>query len=197
MSAASRREESAAATRQLLVDEAARLFSQQGFAKTSLSAIVANVGATKGALYHHFSNKEELFATCYEQQAARVAAVVRSVESSDDPWLDTLARCRAFLGCASMPELKAVPIQEAITVLGWQRWRTLDSAHTMGDLEQSLERLHDAGMLGPFDRQLLADSIFAILVNSMMALSISKDRLATETELMRQLEAFLSGVLSG
>jgi TetR/AcrR family transcriptional repressor of tetCD len=193
---ANRREESAAATRQLLVDEAARLFSQQGFAKTSLSEIVANVGATKGALYHHFSNKEDLFATCYEQQAARVAAVIRSAESTDDPWLDTLAGCRAFLGCASMPELKAVPIQEAITVLGWQRWRTLDSAHTMWELEQSLERLHEAGILGPFDRQLLAGSIFAILVNAMMALSVSKDRIATEAELMRQLEAFLSGVLS-
>ena len=60
MSVANRREESAAATRQLLLDEAARLFSQQGFAKTSLSEIVANVGATKGALYHHWKSKEDL-----------------------------------------------------------------------------------------------------------------------------------------
>jgi len=196
MQLVNKREESAALTRQLLVDEAAKLFSRQGVAKTSLSEIVANVGATKGALYHHFSNKVELFASCYEQQAARVAAVVRSAPSSDDPWLDILAQCQTFLGCASMPELKAVPIQEAITILGWQRWRALDSAHTMGALEQSLERLHDAGRLGHFDRALLADSIFAMMVNAMMALSVSSDRVATEAELMRQLEAFLSGVLS-
>lgn len=196
MPAVNKREESAALTRQLLVDEASRLFARQGVAKTALSEIVANVGATKGALYHHFSNKVDLFAACYEQQASRVAAVVRSAETSDDPWLDTLAQCRAFLSCASMPELKAVPIQEAITVLGWHRWRALDSAHTMGELEQSLERLHDAGMLGLFDRPLLADSIFAMMVNAMMSLSTSKDRAATEAELMRQLEAFLSGVLN-
>jgi len=195
MSKTNKRVESAAVTRQLLVDEAARLFSLQGFSKTSLSAIVTNVGVTKGAFYHHFPTKEDLFATCYEQQAARVAAVVRSVESSDDPWLDTLTRCRAFLSCAGMPELKAVPIQEAITVLGWQRWRALDSAHSMGELEKSLECLYRAGKLGAFDRRLLADSIFAILVNAMMALSVSKDRKATETELLRQLEAFLLGVL--
>jgi len=196
MSVVNNREESAAATRQLIVDEAARLFSRQGYAKTSLAKIVANVGATKGAFYHHFSSKESLFATCYEQQAARVAAVVESAEPSDDPLTDILARCRAFLGCASMPELRAVPIQEAITVLGWTRWRALDSAQTMGGLEQSLERLHKAGRLGPFDRRLLADSFFAIMVNAMMALSVSKDRAATEAELMRLLEAFLTGVMS-
>jgi len=196
MSKVNKRAESAALTRQLLVDEAARLFSRQGFAKTSLSAIVDNVGLTKGAFYHHFSTKEDLFASCYAQQAARVAVVVRAVEPSEDPWRDTLARCRAFLSCASMPELKAVPIQEAITVLGWQRWRALDAAHTMGELEQSLEHLHLAGKLGPFDRRLLADSLFALLVNAMMALSVSKDRVATEAELLRQLEAFLSGVLN-
>jgi len=195
MSAPNKRDESAAATRQLLVDEASRLFSRHGFAKTSLSEIVANVGATKGALYHHFPNKLELFATCYEQQAARVAEVVRCAESSDDPWLDILARCRVFLSCASMPELKAVQIQEAITVLGWQRWHALDSAHTMGELELSLERLHKAGRLGAFDRQLLVGSIFAMLVNAMMALVTSKDKAATEAELMHQLEAFLLGVL--
>ena len=88
-----------------------------------------------------------------------------------------------------------MPIQEAITVLGWQRWRTLDSAHTIGELEQSLERLHEAGMLGPFNRRLLADSIYVILVNAMMALSVSKDRATTEAELMHQVEALLSGVL--
>ena len=190
-----RREESAIITRQLLVDEATRLFSRQGFANTSLSEISANAGATKGALYHHFANKEELFATCYEQQAARVAAIVRSVGDSDDPWQDALARCRAFLGCVNRRGLKTMPIQEAITVLGWARWRVLDSAHTMGELERSLERLGDAGMLGPFDRKQLADSVHALLVNAMMLLSESKDRAVTEAETMRQLEAFLSGVL--
>jgi len=195
MSSLNKREESAAATRQHLIDEATLLFSRYGFAKTSLTEIATNAGATKGALYHHFSNKVELFATCYEQQAARVAEVVRSVNSSDDPWLDTLARCQAFLECATKRELKAVPIQEAITVLGWQRWQMLDSAHTMGALKQSLQRLHEADMLGPFDRDLLADSIFAMMVNAMMVLATSKDRAATQQELMRQLEAFLSGVL--
>ena len=196
MSKANKRVESAAVTRRRLVEEAARLFSRQGFAKTSLSAIVANVGLTKGAFYHHFPTKQDLFATCYEQQAERVAAVIRAVEPSGDAWQDTLARCRAFLSCASMPELKAVPIQEAITVLGWQRWRALDTAHTMGELEQSLMYLHKEGRLGPFDRRMLVDSIFAILVNAMMVLSVSKNRAATEAELMRQLEALMSGVLN-
>lgn len=191
-----RRDESAAATRQLLLDAAARMFSQQGFAKTSLSDIAARAGATKGALYHHFLGKEALYASCYEQQAAKVAAIVRAAGTSGDPWQDTLEKCRAFLGCARLRHLNAVPIQEAIIVLGWQRWRELDSAHTMGELELALARLSDAGLLGSFDRRLLADSLFAVLVSAMMTLSESRDRAATEAELMRQLSAFLSGVMS-
>lgn len=195
MSGANRREESALATRQLLIDEAANLFSGQGYANTSLSKIAANVGATKGALYHHFSNKKELYAICYEQQAARVAAVIKSVKATSDPWQDTLAQCRAFLDCATMPELKAVPIQEAITVLGWQQWRALDTAHTMGELEHSLMRLHKAGLLGNYDIKLLASSIFSMMVNTMMTLTTSQDKTATKAELMHQFEALLSGVM--
>ena len=190
-----RRVDTAAETRNLLLERAAVLFSRQGFAHTSLEEIATSAGATKGALYHHFSSKVELYAACFERQAQRVAQRVASVEPSDDPWEDALAQCRAFLGCATLRHLHAVPIQEAITVLGWQRWRALDSAHTMGVLEASLRRLRDSGMLAEFDLRLLADSVFAILVNAMMLLSVASDKKATERELMRQLEAFLGGVV--
>lgn len=195
MKYSSRRAQAAAETRQLLVQEAARLFSRQGFAATSLEEIGVAAGVTKGALYHHFSSKEDLYAECYEQQAARVAETVASTPLSGDPWQDALAQCRAFLGCAYLLDFHAVSIQEAITVLGWQRWRELDAAYTMSVLKESLERLHRAGRLGRYDRKLLADAVYALLVNAMMALVTAEDKKRAEKQLLRQLEALLSGVL--
>jgi AcrR family transcriptional regulator len=50
--------------RQLIIDTAYRLFSANGFEKTSMSEITTQVGGSKATLYNYFSSKEELFVEC-------------------------------------------------------------------------------------------------------------------------------------
>jgi AcrR family transcriptional regulator len=64
-------------TRERIVDEAMRLFSQHGYAATSIAKIEAAAGLTPGAggLYHHFDSKEAVLAAGIERQLARLDAL--------------------------------------------------------------------------------------------------------------------------
>src|SRR3712207_8246971 len=75
------------ATTTALVDAARELFAQDGFAATSLDAVVARAGVTKGALYHHFASKRELFRAVYDREQQRAAEVVAAAAARKrDPW---------------------------------------------------------------------------------------------------------------
>src|ERR1700723_1791471 len=65
--------ERAAETRDALIAAARPLFAAQGFPEAALETIVRAAGVTRGALYHHFADKTELFAAVFEQVEAEVA----------------------------------------------------------------------------------------------------------------------------
>ena len=71
MPGTSRRQQYSASTKRALVDVAEELFTEHGYAATSLDAIVAGAQVTKGALYHHFSGKQALFEAVFERVEER------------------------------------------------------------------------------------------------------------------------------
>lgn len=75
--------------RQRLVDAARALFLEQGFAGTSTPAIVSAAGVTRGALYHHFADKQALFKAVLEQEAE---ALAKAVQRSDQNGLSAKQR---------------------------------------------------------------------------------------------------------
>ncbi|MBB6521285.1 TetR/AcrR family transcriptional regulator [Pseudoteredinibacter isoporae] len=193
MTLKSRRDENAEATREELIEKAGLLFGKQGFSKTSLGKIAEDARVTKGAIYHHFKNKEDIFAACYSKQASQVSAHVEKVSLTDDPWLDMINQSKAFLETSKTTR---IPIQEAITVLGWEKWRKLDEEHTLKPLIEGVTRLIDHGLLKPYKADLLADAIFGVLIHSMMSLVGARDRKAKREELLLLLEDFISGALT-
>ncbi|HFQ9488977.1 TPA: multidrug efflux transporter transcriptional repressor AcrR [Klebsiella pneumoniae] len=60
-------------TRQLILDVALRLFSQQGVSSTSLATIAKAAGVTRGAIYWHFKNKSDLFNEIWELSDASIS----------------------------------------------------------------------------------------------------------------------------
>jgi AcrR family transcriptional regulator len=64
-------------TRERIVDEAMHLFSQHGYAATSIAKIEAAAGLTPGAggIYHHFASKEALLAAGIERRLGRLSAL--------------------------------------------------------------------------------------------------------------------------
>jgi AcrR family transcriptional regulator len=129
----SRRQEYSASTKRALVDVATELFTEQGYAGTSLDEIVAGARVTKGALYHHFSGKQALFEAVFvrvEDDAS--ASIARAVRGTEDPWDKAMAGLRAFLDVLQRPEYRRLVIQEGPAVLGYEKYREQEERSTYG-----------------------------------------------------------------
>jgi len=127
----SRRAQYSATTRRSLVDVAERLFTEHGYAATSLDAIVAGAEVTKGALYHHYSGKQALFEAVFERVESAGAAQVQGALTGDgDPWERAMAGLRAFLDVVRQPSYSRIVIQDGPSVLGHERFREQEERST-------------------------------------------------------------------
>ncbi|MFC7466422.1 TetR/AcrR family transcriptional regulator [Actinomadura keratinilytica] len=135
-------------TRQALVRESRRLFATLGYGAVGLSEIVAAAGVTKGALYHHFSSKSELFRVVLEQAqqevAERIAATADARESS---WEQLLVGCEAFLGASTDPAIQRIMLIDGPAVLGWAEWREMNEATSGRHLAEVLAVLIEEGTI--------------------------------------------------
>ena len=89
----------------IILDTAERLFIQKGYEKTSLQDIIRETDLSKGAIYHHFTSKEEIFYSVCERIGQRNAEVLSSVR--DDPSLNGLEKLRRIFKVSLQPERQA------------------------------------------------------------------------------------------
>lgn len=142
----SRRQQYSAATKRTLVAVAEQLFTENGYAATSLDTIVAGADVTKGALYHHFSGKQALFEAVFERvedDAAR--AIHQALEGHQDPWEKATAGLRAFLTVVQEPRYRRVVIQEGPAVLGYERYREQEERSTFANVLEIVRSVLSAG----------------------------------------------------
>jgi AcrR family transcriptional regulator len=117
------RERQAEATRQLLVSVARELFTEQGYAATSIEEIIKRAGVARGALYHHFPGKDALFRAVYDQVQTEVASrVVATALSSEEPWDGVRAGLGAFLDACLEPAFRRIVVMDSVPVLAQDVW---------------------------------------------------------------------------
>ena len=131
--AAGRRSQYSASTRRALIDVALKLFTTQGYAGTSLDAIVAGAKVTKGALYHHFSGKQAVFEAVFEKVESDASDRIRkALRRSRDPWEKASLGLGEFLSVVQAPAYQRVVILEGPAVLGYERFREREERSSFG-----------------------------------------------------------------
>ncbi|MEV7284990.1 TetR/AcrR family transcriptional regulator [Streptomyces sp. NPDC093252] len=139
-----------AQTRRTLLREGRRAFAGDGYAGVGLAEIVRAAGVTKGAFYHHFPSKTELFHAVLEEVQQEVGRrVAAAADAEDDPWDQLIAGCGEFLAAATDPELQRIMLVDGPAVLGWAEWRAMDEAASVRHLADALTALIDAGRITP------------------------------------------------
>jgi AcrR family transcriptional regulator len=123
------------ATRTALTAAARRLFGAEGYAAVGTERIAREAGVTRGALYHQYADKSDLFAAVLEKVEAeiveRMARAAAAAEPSDSAAL-LLAGADAFLDACAEPELGRIVLIDGPSVLGWQRWRGICLRYSVG-----------------------------------------------------------------
>jgi AcrR family transcriptional regulator len=142
--------ERTAQTRAALVAAARRLFGAEGFAEVGAERIARDAGMTRGALYHQFADKADLFAAVLDQVEAEIAQRVANSVAGFDP-TDTAGMLRAgadaFLDAGSEPDLQRIVLLDGPSVLGWDRWREICLRHTVGLIAALLQDGIDRGSM--------------------------------------------------
>jgi AcrR family transcriptional regulator len=130
--------ERSAATKDALVNAARPLFAAHGFGSVGTEAIVRAAGVTRGAMYHQFADKVDLFAAVFEAVEAdltkRLDVLVTNAAETDPIALMELGS-NAWLDAALDPEVAQIALIDGPAVLGWERWREIGMRYGMGLVE--------------------------------------------------------------
>jgi AcrR family transcriptional regulator len=195
-----RREQHVADTRQALVDAARRLFTEQGYAATGTEEIVAAARVTRGALYHHFRDKTDLFRAVMEQVAREVAEDLINAGLSDDEgggsaWGEIRDGLRAFLDlCIATDDFQRIVLVEGPVVLGPEAWDDLVARHGSNLLAQWLSRAIDEASITPVPVQPLTRLLIAMISESSLYIARASDRAAARTEIGHVLDRLMDGL---
>lgn len=112
--------------------------------------MVQEAGLTRGALYHHFGNKEGLFHAVLAMVQAEIAQQVESeAAQSEDLWEQLVLGCRAFVSAAVESPNRRILLIDGPSVLGWESWRQMDQEHSMRLLHEQLLLIDEQGGLKP------------------------------------------------
>jgi AcrR family transcriptional regulator len=184
-----------AATRAALLRVGRELFAERGYAGVGTEEIVARAGVTRGALYHHFADKRDLFRAVHEEvEEALVAGIAERIRGIDDPWELIVTGVRAFLDACTDPAIMRISLLDAPAVLGWREWREISERYGMGLVSFGLQNAMDRGVLAPRPVRPLAHLLMGAMSEAAMVIVNADDPAAARAEVEPPLIALLEGL---
>ena len=178
--------ERTAQTRAALIAAARRLFGAEGFAEVGAERIVREAGMTRGALYHQFADKTDLFAAVLDEVEAEIAQRVAGAVTGFDPADTTgmlLAGADAWLDASAEPDLQRIVLLDGPSVLGWDRWREICLRHTVGLIAALLQDGIDRGSLAPQPVQALTHVLVGAVDEAALYIAQAGDGAAARADM--------------
>jgi AcrR family transcriptional regulator len=167
-----------ASTRAALVAAGRELFAERGFAGAGREDIVERAGVTRGAMYHHFASKEDLFRAVYEQIEDELSAQIAAagLAGGRDPLSQLRAGALSFLDAASRPDVRRIVLLDAPSVLSVEVRRELSERYGLGLVRETLRAVMDAGLIAPQPLEPLAHVLLAALHEAATLVADGADR---------------------
>ena len=187
--------EQADATRTALSAAARQLFTERGYAATSTTEIVERAGVTRGALYHHFAAKDELFRAVFEQLEDEVTKhVAHEALTSTDP-LEQLRRgTRAYLDACIDPAVQRVVLLDGPSVLGWETWQEIEQRYGYGLVLAGVEAAIGAGLISALPVEPLAHVLFGALTEAGMVVARADEPRTARADMEAAMDRLLDGL---
>jgi AcrR family transcriptional regulator len=191
----SRRDQGARATRDALVRAGLDLFAKRGYAEVGTEEIVARAKVTRGALYHHFRDKRDLFRAVHERvEEELIERIGDAMGMITDPWELMLTGTRSFLDACEEPAVKQIALVDAPAVLGWDEWRQIDERYGLGLTRGALGGAIEAGVLRPLPLEALSHLLLASLSEAALMIASAEDPASTRQEVEAALVELLEGL---
>ena len=188
----------AQATRRALLDSARSLFGEQGYAATSVDEVVRHAGVTKGAMYHHFDDKDDLFRAVLEEVKGEVtAAAGRSfveIAAAGDSMRTVLEGCFALIDASVDPRVQQITVLDARSVLDVAARRELDARYEVALLRGAFRSAMRAGSIQEQPIAPVAHIVAGALTEACAMIVEADDKDAARAEAHRVITQLLGGL---
>jgi AcrR family transcriptional regulator len=182
------------ATRASLIAVARSLFGEQGYAETSADEIVAAAGVTKGALYHHFDGKEDLFRAVFEQVELEISDLAAALFLNvPDPWEALTRGCALWVEAYLDPAVQRIVLTDARAVLGSAEVRVIESRYGAVALRGALRKAVNAGVIARRPLRPLSQMLAGALGEACLYIAESDDPEQARAEVIDLIETMMSG----
>ena len=173
------------------------LFAARGYAAVGTEEIVRAAGVTRGALYHQFRDKEDLFEAVFEEveaETTRRIAEGAPADGAHDALAVLRAGARQFLATCAAPEVERIVLIDAPSVLGWERWRAIGLRHGLGLVTGVLEAGMEAGAIAPQPVAPLAHVLIGALDEGALYVARAEDRERAHADVEQILDRLIDGL---
>ncbi len=181
--------------REALIEAAHDLFMERDYADVSIGEILERSKASRGALYHHFPSKLDLFEAVFEASERRVIErIAAGMGTAESPFEALVAGARAYLRqCETDEELRRIGLTQSRAVLGWEGWRAAATELGIGMMLIAVIAAIEAGELPPRDPEASALVLLGALIEAAMLIVAADDRAAAR----ERSEAVIVDLLEG
>ncbi len=183
----------AADTRQALIREARSLIAEHGYRDMLLSDVCMAAGVTKGALYHHFDSKEDLFvAVLNDVEQDFIEAGMSAADEGADTWDLVRSGCQAFLDQCMEPDTGRI-LNEATAAIGWERAHEVEGRY-VALLATMLGAAADQGVIAAENPETLARLLFAMFGEAAAIIAGTADSESARRDVGREVDVVLESL---
>jgi AcrR family transcriptional regulator len=181
--------------REALIEAAHELFMERDYELVSTAEILERSGVSRGALYHHFPAKLDLFRAVFIASERRVIdRIAAQAPASSSPFETLLALARGYMRAAEADEeLRRIGLGQSRAVLGWEGWRQACAELGLGVALAGVTATIEAGEMPPRDPETMAIVLLGAMIDAAMLISTAEDRAAAR----ERSEAVIVDLLEG
>ena len=195
MAVKSRQAQHSASTRAALLRVARRMFAEHGYSATATEEVVRRARVTRGALYHHFRDKKDLFIAVMDEEQKKLAAKAAEAASTQpDAWSAMLAGANAFLDACLDHAVQQIVLIDAPAVLGLERWREADQSYYLANTKAAIEAAIAQGLVEPQPVAPLAHILMGALNEAAMLIAHADDEVAARRDVSGVVERLFNGL---
>src|SRR3954447_17347605 len=182
--------------REAVLEAARELFMERDYAQVSTEEILERAGVSRGALYHHFESKRDLYRAVWRDSEARlIDGLAAAAATAGTPYEALAIGCRTYLDQAvSNREMRRIGLLQSRTVLGWEEWREGIADLGLATMAATVQAAIDAGELRRTDVESTAHLMLAALIEAAMLIVHADDPSAARRDAERPLLRMLEGL---
>jgi AcrR family transcriptional regulator len=184
-------------TRSALETAARELFAERGYQAVPADEIVKAAGVSRGALYHHYGDKQGLFRAVFENVERELTEEISTAQAgAPDVMSGALTALGGYFDACERPEVRQIVLVAGPAVLGLRTWHEIEAKYGLGLVIEAFEQAIEQGVIAPQPVEMLARLVLSAMAEAALLIADAEDPVRARAEAEQALGTWLAGLVS-